>query len=852
MRDDLLRSDSSSPRRSTSDTRAAANCASWNRLFPRRKGKEEEKANNSNSKQTVKTDRQKRRRVSLTDSSFRSNSREDGSSQFVLCPGSCGRHIAHFDLDRHLDQCLRPEESEALEDGGVYSTRSSCNLLMDRSIDCHRGNSDPEATCSLSVGLTTPSSSAIRQPAVSLSPTTSANALPLPLSRVSSSSNTCPYNPSSPPSSATQTPSAQELTSDASVAPARAAPLVLEQRYTISPQHSTGLLTAHIDRRLPEDAGTPSESVIVNEQEHNDSVRQYASTKQRAVGAESESRSNELSKTSLRSEATKHSKASAGPPFPSLACPSRPPKSHDDAGEPDRPGDCSEPGNRAASTLNRELSTNALQYLMTSSRQAHRGQRQILTWTISAASSTQVDSDDHSWQLPIRLEVPHNQGRQESVNLLLWQGSVRLRNKHDLCFPLFSSLPSTETSRHSASLNRSSDTNKSEVDLVLRIECQSEGTEPQDNRKLVLPPLDRSAPDHQFVRYHSRFSIGVLKSMLQKCVRRRRPLPAVRIAMELADRSLPELLRRLPIIMMEDSFLHPDLPLLIFWMIALSIPPSKSASDIHPNLDLHQPTLQKADFIRLFQVVYEISACRWKDPLLPSSVPLIDMSEAGNKHLSGSDAASAPASIPELLVWSLLVRAEYGGMKCDIEMLHRYASLWQGRFSRTARGSMSQGADESRIADESVTANRASSHNSPFEVYRPLRCESSARVQPLVQAGLQQLRFEDVPLEGVDFHCSPIVDALLADTEWSAMCQDILTLTSFSRDPEPQSLADTLRDCIWDHSSGVNHRLAWQEVCLRDGPPRQLPEKPNANLWRELVAPRVRAFQEQFIRDRLA
>lgn len=62
----------------------------------------------------------------------------------------------------------------------------------------------------------------------------------------------------------------------------------------------------------------------------------------------------------------------------------------------------------------------------------------------------------------------------------------------------------------------------------------------------------------------------MLKSILQKSIRRRRPLPAVRVAMELVDKALGELLRRLPIIILEDSMLHPDLPLLVWLMVAES------------------------------------------------------------------------------------------------------------------------------------------------------------------------------------------------------------------------------------------------------------------------------------------
>lgn len=40
--------------------------------------------------------------------------------------------------------------------------------------------------------------------------------------------------------------------------------------------------------------------------------------------------------------------------------------------------------------------------------------------------------------------------------------------------------------------------------------------------------------------------------------------------MELADKSFDDLIRRLPIIILEDSFLHPDFDLLVWLMVANS------------------------------------------------------------------------------------------------------------------------------------------------------------------------------------------------------------------------------------------------------------------------------------------
>lgn len=69
---------------------------------------------------------------------------------------------------------------------------------------------------------------------------------------------------------------------------------------------------------------------------------------------------------------------------------------------------------------------------------------------------------------------------------------------------------------------------------------------------------------------------SLVKSMLQKSVRRRRFGSACRLAIELARMSTSELLRRLPIICVEDSLLHPAVPVIVWLMMAESkgyIPP---------------------------------------------------------------------------------------------------------------------------------------------------------------------------------------------------------------------------------------------------------------------------------------
>ena len=59
-----------------------------------------------------------------------------------------------------------------------------------------------------------------------------------------------------------------------------------------------------------------------------------------------------------------------------------------------------------------------------------------------------------------------------------------------------------------------------------------------------IPPYPQDKKRWRLVRMHSRLSVSHLKSCLQKSIRRRAPLPAVRVAMEIADRSWGDLIRR--------------------------------------------------------------------------------------------------------------------------------------------------------------------------------------------------------------------------------------------------------------------------------------------------------------------
>jgi hypothetical protein len=398
--------------------------------------------------------------------------------------------------------------------------------------------------------------------------------------------------------------------------------------------------------------------------------------------------------------------------------------------------------------------------------------------------------------------------------------------------------------------------------------CDSYGME-----RLTSAPSPASS---RWVRHHSRLSVPVLKSILQKSIRRRRPLPSVRVAMELADKSLGDLLRRLPVIVMEDSTLHPDLGFLVWLMVAHS----------------KDYAVPRALMARVFQIVFETASCQWKDDEKawnPRGGPAFTTSVADPSHpqdlslnalhamtadSDGSLATTSGTCPSELLVWCLLVRADYGGMRCDVEMLHRFANLWQVRFRSSGVpanllrrwGLLPQAfhSGEGQPDPRALASQGASWSDIPSLLHERAKSRSSERVAPLASAGIQSLAIDDVCVEGVDFHCSPIVDHLLA-LPVAGLCRDLLLLTS---DPEESgenravmTVEDALKYCLWHYSSGVNHRqpliahrlpsdqgtsaASQSSLSMSKAQPR------HEEMWKQLIAVEASRYQVGFVRDRL-
>eukprot|EP00428_Durinskia_dybowskii_P054855 CAMPEP_0170309622 /NCGR_PEP_ID=MMETSP0116_2-20130129/55280_1 /TAXON_ID=400756 /ORGANISM="Durinskia baltica, Strain CSIRO CS-38" /LENGTH=410 /DNA_ID=CAMNT_0010561863 /DNA_START=27 /DNA_END=1256 /DNA_ORIENTATION=- len=213
--------------------------------------------------------------------------------------------------------------------------------------------------------------------------------------------------------------------------------------------------------------------------------------------------------------------------------------------------------------------------------------------------------------------------------------------------------------------------------------------------------------------------VALVKSCLQKAIRRGLPLPALAAASYLLAREPKELMRRLPVILAEDVGAFADLPGLTWLMIAVQAGYKLRESDAH------------------FVLRLTVTAALWRGaPTTVSTPPEAEMREAVGLLQTPTD----PADSTESLRRCFVLRACYGGMPFDIEMLLAYAARpqqWQGAVAPPG--------ETDRVAENIV-----------WEWFAGARSGGS-----IARLWAGEIR-EEARLEAaVDNHCSDIVPQLL-------------------------------------------------------------------------------------------
>ena len=392
----------------------------------------------------------------------------------------------------------------------------------------------------------------------------------------------------------------------------------------------------------------------------------------------------------------------------------------------------------------------------------------------------------------------------------------------------------------------------------------------------------------RLVRKHSRLSVPVLKSILQKGIRRRKPLPSVRVASEIVDKNLNELLRRLPIIILEDSTMHPEFPFLVWLMMAVS-------KDYQPPLSLLK---------KILGIVFEMASCRWQDSLISykketeedkvltlaslhkAATTTTNKSDQGEENSTKQTQKDIVLNDDKLIVWSILMRAQYGGMACDMRMLQGYAEAWHKRFQsiqripndvkkrlspRTSLSNARKGIFSTAMGSVLVQNQNDKDHSLfqwnqvPRFIHESAAKHSASRIERLLVAqptdpphqqnsfvGLSCLNKVDLTIEGVDFHCSSVLEsAVLCDTNLVKECFVKLAngpprLRAAGQDRRSW-LEGLLKSCMWKFSGGVNFRMPL--LGTNDGDDNDSDLK---DFYSTLIKPRVDAFSERYIDERIS
>ena len=279
-----------------------------------------------------------------------------------------------------------------------------------------------------------------------------------------------------------------------------------------------------------------------------------------------------------------------------------------------------------------------------------------------------------------------------------------------------------------------------------------------------------------------RLSQSVLTSALQKNVRRKRVGPTYRVAKAMTRRNdtFMQCVRRLMIISIEDGTLHPDLPFLAWLMIALS-------------KNFVASTRIKEEVCR---IASELAAQEFRDDgttLVEKEVKEVKNDDSDDDvdvlpTLSSIQEKFGSNSEETLLIASLIVRAQFGGMEGDVKMLKNFIRVWVRRFESI---------------DSLLWMDKIKS-NSP-RLDSTLLKEMSAH--PFVKF--------DIPLEAIDFHVSDIIEHCVSDisSEEFQNIRKAVINTSFKNEEGAIDLfraRELAQSAMWYCSSGVNEKTLWQ------------------------------------------
>ena len=286
-------------------------------------------------------------------------------------------------------------------------------------------------------------------------------------------------------------------------------------------------------------------------------------------------------------------------------------------------------------------------------------------------------------------------------------------------------------------------------------------------------------------------NMSAMKSHLQKAIRRGMAFQSVLSALHMIKMpakvseensentekasfdGIIQVCRRLLVIQAEDVMLSKYCPLITWIMVYFSKVDGLLRKPQYESkiLKLFSKKIHHLFCIALLEFAEHLSTWRERDAQ-PSSYPATKLSlERLNMHRNQHE---------RTILSCLGIRADYGGMSCDVEMLHQTSHQWYARFNSTTAGATVQPAS--------------------YKLNEKLKHVPNIR-EKLETGQLVALSRSDWVLAAIDFHVSPIAQRL-HDQMNSA---DIQKLCVYYEDSNG---LDMVKSWIWDNSSSINWRTA--------------------------------------------
>jgi len=350
------------------------------------------------------------------------------------------------------------------------------------------------------------------------------------------------------------------------------------------------------------------------------------------------------------------------------------------------------------------------------------------------------------------------------------------------------------------------------------------------------------------------------------------------------------------------------------------------------------------------RAVYEIASCPWRDPLTADTTSRCCSTTTSAILVLQSSLLTFPYVLQNqlkglspncsLMIKTMLLRVKYGGMKCDMVMLVKYAELWLQRFRADIDDDDGKDLNNTSIplkktdadadfgdspsnSSEGVclakTAHVTNKHTSTTTTFSsssscttdvlpqsplppPPRCLNTtawmevshaihakakeqsktlieANITPSPRGGLlDALELKDLSLAGVDFHCSSILEDVVANTTVFSAARQILlannddtATTKTQNNTNSQSsmrydrewVVNKLKASMWKYSSGINLKRKFIDSDKYDREQQQQQQqdddddvtnedKATKQVWDDVISPKVNAFAQRFLSSRLA